>query len=117
MARVLAGVGPGRAPAAIGRGGGPAAWGAADLRFDRSRGWSGRGDASAPWQIAVEGLTLELRATDSGGVGLFPEHLANAGWLGSAIRARAGGGNPPAVLNLFAHTGLTTLLPARAAPA
>src|SRR5580765_4292695 len=29
----------------------PTAWGAADLRFDRSRGWSGRSDASAAWQL------------------------------------------------------------------
>ena len=95
----------------------PTAWGAADLRFDRSRGWSGRADISAPWQIALDGLTLELRATDSGGVGLFPEHLANAAWLASEIRARTGGASPPSVLNLFAHTGLLTLVAARAGAA
>ena len=92
----------------------PAAWGAADLRFDRSRGWSGRSDVSAPWPIQLEGLTLELRATDSGGVGLFPEHLANAAWLAGEIRSRAGGESAPTVLNLFAHTGLLTLVAARA---
>jgi 23S rRNA (cytosine1962-C5)-methyltransferase len=95
----------------------PTAWAAADLRFDRSRGWSGRGDLAAPWTIDVEGLTLELRATDSGGVGLFPEQIANVSWLASAIRARASAGATPAVLNLFAHTGLLTLVAARAGAA
>jgi 23S rRNA (cytosine1962-C5)-methyltransferase len=101
------------APGAIDRRGRPEAWTAADLRFDRSRGWSGRTDASSPWQIAQAGLTLELRATDSGGVGLFPEHLANVAWLERAIRERVSGGAQPAVLNLFAHTGLLTLVAAR----
>src|SRR2546427_9006193 len=61
------------APGAVDRRRRPTAWGAADLRYDRSRGWSGRSAVAAPWTIEVEGLTLELRATDSGGVGLFPE--------------------------------------------
>ena len=102
------------APGAVDRRGQPADWGAADLRFDRSRGWSGRRDVGAPWTVEIEGLTLELRATDSGGVGLFPEQLANATWLAGAIRARGAGAGAPAVLNLFAHTGLLTLVAARA---
>ena len=105
------------APGAVERRARPQVWAAADLRFDRSRGWSGRSDVAAPWTIDVEGLTLELRATDSGAVGLFPEQLANASWLASAIRARLGEGGAPAVLNLFAHTGLLTLIAARAGAA
>ena len=45
----------------------------ADLRFDRDSGWSGPA-AEGPWSIEVGGLTLELRPTDAGQVGLFPEH-------------------------------------------
>jgi 23S rRNA (cytosine1962-C5)-methyltransferase len=95
----------------------PELWGAADLRFDRSRGWSGRSDVTAPWSIELAGLTLELRATDSGGVGLFPEQLANATWLANAVSARAAEESRPAILNLFAHTGLLTLVAARAGAA
>jgi len=97
----------------------PSAWRAADLRFDPDRGWSGRADPGAPWSVVVEGLTLELRATSSGGVGLYPEHAANLAWLDAEIRARLPGatGTPPAVLNLFAHTGLATLAAARAGAA
>jgi len=90
-----------------------AAWEAADLRFLAGRGWSGPAGHEAPWSVAVHGLTLELRPTSSGGVGLYPEHAANLAWLEGRIHARAGE-DAPAVLNLFAHTGLATLACARA---
>ncbi len=79
----------------------PDAWTAADLRFDRDRGWSGPGAGEGPWPIDIVGVTMELRATDAGQVGLFPEHAAMLPWL----RGR----HPGPVLNLFAYTGLVTL--------
>jgi 23S rRNA (cytosine1962-C5)-methyltransferase len=79
----------------------PAAWASADLRFDRDRGWTGPGADEGPWTVATRGLTLELRPTEAGQVGLFPEHAAMLPWL----RERG----PVAVLNLFAYTGLVTL--------
>ncbi len=105
-------------PGAVERRADPGLWGTADLRFDRDRGWSGRADADAPWLVATAGLTLELRATSSGGVGLFAEQLRNEPWLGSEIRKRSGtDASPPTVLNLFAHTGLLTLAAALAGAA
>jgi 23S rRNA (cytosine1962-C5)-methyltransferase len=80
----------------------------ADLRFERSTGWSGRASASARdgWTIRLGGLTYELRATAAGQVGLFPEHLGTLPWL----RQRVGrGSGQPSVLNLFGYTGLATL--------
>lgn len=79
----------------------PAAWASPDLRFDRDRGWTGPGADEGPWSIETRGLTLELRATEAGQVGLFPEHGAMLPWL----RERG----PVPVLNLFAYTGLVTL--------
>ena len=84
------------------------AWAAADLRFDRGAGWSGR--TLRPWTVAVDDLTLELRPTDAGQVGLFPEHLVFRDWLLGALAGRT----EPQVLNLFAATGATTLALARA---
>jgi 23S rRNA (cytosine1962-C5)-methyltransferase len=89
------------APAALGSRQDPDAWPSADLRFDRDRGWSGPDADAGPWPIAIGGLTLELRSTEAGQVGLFPEHAAMLGWL----RRRT----PGPVLNLFAYTGLVTL--------
>lgn len=79
----------------------PGAWATADLRFDRDRGWTGPGAADGPWTFETGGLSVELRATDAGQVGLFPEHAAMLPWL----TERA----PATVLNLFAYTGLVTL--------
>ena len=112
----------------------PGAWGQADLRFDPGPGWSGSAWPAAPWPADIDGLTMEVRPTDSGGVGLYPEHAANLSWLAEQIGARidagsrgsadaagaetgAGPAQPLQVLNLFAHTGLATLAMARAGAA
>ncbi|HLO35456.1 MAG TPA: hypothetical protein VK194_05210, partial [Candidatus Deferrimicrobium sp.] len=60
--------------------------------------------------VAVDGLMLELRPTDTGQVGLFQEHLGFWPWLRAALVGRP----DPGVLNLFAYTGATTLALARA---
>lgn len=98
-------------PGGLGARGDPAAWRAADLRFDRDGGWSGDAEATSPWPIEIDGLTLELKPTDAGQVGLFPEHAAVLPWLRERVAARletapAAG---PAVLHLFGYTGLATL--------
>ena len=38
--------------------------------------------------IAIDGLTLELRPTEAGQVGLFPEHAAFWPWLRTALAGR-----------------------------
>src|SRR5258706_2948201 len=88
-------IGPPRLP--------PADWGVADLRFDRGEGWTGADHG--PWTIGLEGLTLELRPTEAGQVGLFPEHAGFWPWLRTALAGRT----EPQVLHLFASTGATTL--------
>jgi 23S rRNA (cytosine1962-C5)-methyltransferase len=94
------------APAATEPAGLPAVWRDADLRFDRHAGWTGPVE---PWQVAVEGLTLELRPTEAGQVGLFPEHRA----FWPAFRRGLGDRPGAEVLNLFAATGAPTLALAR----
>ena len=95
------------------------AWRRADLRFEGAgAGWFGEPDAQEPWSISIEGLTLELRPTSSGGLGAYPEHAANLAWVAARVRERAeASSEPPQVLNLFAHTGLVTLAAARAGAA
>lgn len=98
------------APAATGPRRQPAAWDGADLRFERERGWESRGVPVEPWTVDVDGLTLELRPTEAGQVGWFPEHAAQWPWLRGAVSDRPG----TEVLHLFGYTGATTLLLARA---
>ncbi len=90
----------------------PERWATADLRFESSAGWSGRVPVE-PWRVELLGLAMELRPGPAGAIGLFPEHLLSAGWVEARIRDRSPGGTP-AVLNLFAHTGLLTLVASRA---
>lgn len=97
---------------------GSAAWAAA-LTYRAGRGWAAAdgarpdGDA-AP--VSLAGITLEARLGAGGQVGVYPEHAASAAWLRDAIEARRAGadGTQPEVLNLFAHTGLLTLVAASA---
>jgi 23S rRNA (cytosine1962-C5)-methyltransferase len=82
-------------------------WSGADLRFDREGGWSGVGLAQARdgWTIRLHDLSMELRPTEAGQVGLFPEHAAMLPWLVERVEKR----DQPTVLNLFAYTGLITV--------
>ena len=57
--------------------------------------------SAGPWTIRLDAVTLELRPTDAGQVGVFPEHDEMRPWL--LDRAAS------TVLNLFAYTGLLTL--------
>jgi 23S rRNA (cytosine1962-C5)-methyltransferase len=115
------------APTALDRKRNPRAWAEADLRFDAGTGWTARGGETRgdgpvvePWTVGIEGLVLELRPTASGGLGLYPEHMANLAWVADQVawsRSASPSDIPPAVLNLFAHTGLATLVAARAGAA
>jgi 23S rRNA (cytosine1962-C5)-methyltransferase len=87
-------------------------WAEADLRFERDEGWEGAHDGADPWTVALADLRFELRRTAAGQVGVFPEHAVVVPWLQERLAGREG---LPAVLNLFAYTGLITVALARAA--
>ena len=58
---------------------------------------------------------MELRPTPAGQVGLFPEHAPVARWAAAEAEAiQHALGRPATVLNLFAYTGLASLVLARA---
>jgi 23S rRNA (cytosine1962-C5)-methyltransferase len=101
-----------------------APWTQADARFDRGDGeqgqWTLRGEVASTWTINLAGkighpLVFELKRTDFGHVGLFPEQAENWGWLAEQLALLAMRlGRPPRLLNLFAHTGGSTLAAAAA---
>ncbi|MEW5991416.1 MAG: class I SAM-dependent methyltransferase [Chloroflexota bacterium] len=108
----------------------PGRW-AGVARFSPGSGWRGPdagpdvgpdagpdGALEAPGSpLTVAGISVEVRPAAGGQVGLFPEQLANAAWLTAAVRARtspAAVEAGPEVLNLFAYTGLATLVAAAA---
>jgi 23S rRNA (cytosine1962-C5)-methyltransferase len=94
------------APSAIEPRRDPAAWSSSHLTFSRGAGWSGPAPVD-PWTVELGGLTFELRATESGQVGVFPEQAPQWEWLRDRVTNRADNDAP--FLNLFAYTGAATL--------
>jgi 23S rRNA (cytosine1962-C5)-methyltransferase len=88
----------------------PPAWSRADLRFRRYAGWESVGDGDPrPWTMRDGDLTFELRPTETGQVGLFPEQAPNRAWIRDAVASNGSRAARPVVLNLFAYTGAMTL--------
>jgi 23S rRNA (cytosine1962-C5)-methyltransferase len=89
------------------------AWSTADLRWDRYVGWTSvADDEPEPWIVEDGDLRFELRPTEAGQVGLFPEQAPNRAWIRGALTdaiGAAGTEAAPGVLNLFAYTGAMTL--------
>jgi 23S rRNA (cytosine1962-C5)-methyltransferase len=95
----------------------PSAWDDSSARFAAgAAGGPGRWTIAAPlpepWLVELEQVTFELRPTDTGQVGLFPEHAAQWPWLRDRTIERLPTG-PVDVLHLFAYTGGATLAVAR----
>ncbi len=90
--------------------------------YRAGRGWA-MADGSRPQTVAaevdIEGVTLAAELGSGGQIGIFPEHAANARWLSRVLvtRARDDPTDAPSVLNLFAHSGLLTLVAAAAGAA
>jgi len=124
-------------------------WKKADAKFTREEegntnksGWTMKNAIADRWPIELGGLKMEIKPTAFKHVGLFPEQVANWGWLGEIIQTRcsvipANAGihvsslgshfhrddkmnnnekddNNLEVLNLFGYTGGATLACAKA---
>jgi 23S rRNA (cytosine1962-C5)-methyltransferase len=92
----------------------PQPWAAA-ARFERNSDdqgdWFSERELPRCWTIAWNSLRLELKPTQFGHLGIFPEQAANWDWIARQVRAAAA---PLRVLNLFAYTGGSTLAAAAA---
>lgn len=92
-------------------------WESADAQFvgiseDESDGrWRTRKPLGETWPIDYDGIRFLGRFTSFRHVGVFPEQVSHWQWLEQNIRAA---GRPMKILNLFAYTGLASLIAARA---
>jgi 23S rRNA (cytosine1962-C5)-methyltransferase len=95
----------------------PELWAEAAARYDRPGREAGRWTLvrpiERPWHVHFGPLALELKLTEAGHLGVFPEHAAQWDWLDGVVR-RAVPSGPLKVLNLFAYTGASTLVAAAA---
>ncbi len=91
-----------------------AAWAAADARFERTSRAAGQWILARAvplrWPLRHGPLVFELKRTDFGHVGFFPEQAPQWEWLLSQLAAAG----PVRVLNLFGYTGGSTLAAAAA---
>jgi len=69
-------------------------------------GWHSANQMPLSWKIKHEKWDLELKLTDFGKVGVFPEQSGNWDWM---TRQLKDSGETLKVLNLFAYTGGATL--------
>jgi 23S rRNA (cytosine1962-C5)-methyltransferase len=96
-------------------------WSSADARFERmdaERGrWTLHGDPPRQWTIAHGRTILELKRTEFGHVGLFPEQAENWDWISDQVGRSRSAAGAMKILNLFAHTGGSTLAAAAAGAA
>ena len=100
----------------------PRLWSLADARFERLEAeqgrWILRGDPPQHWTIAHGRMIFELKRTDFGHVGLFPEQAENWDWIAEQVgRGPSDAAGPMKILNLFAYTGGSTLAAAAAGAA
>ncbi|HID75859.1 MAG TPA: SAM-dependent methyltransferase [Planctomycetaceae bacterium] len=90
-------------------------WSRADARFDRTEGklgrWVDQVRLPRSWVIRHGAIRFELKRTDFGHLGVFPEQAANWDWIAQQVAAA---GDRVRVLNLFAYTGGSTLVAAAA---
>jgi 23S rRNA (cytosine1962-C5)-methyltransferase len=93
----------------------PVIWDRAHSRYDRTEGdrgvWSRAENLPQHWTIDCDGFRLELKPTEFGHLGIFPEQAEHWAWIVERVRAAE---RPLKVLNLFAYTGGSTLAAAAA---
>lgn len=76
-------------------------------RNETEKGWQYIDDMSDKWNISVGALTVELRFSQNGQVGVFPEQEDNWKWIEDQVVKRSI--KPLKILNGFAYTGIATL--------
>lgn len=98
----------------------PELWSLAHARYERTIGQKGQWILLRPnlpdrWAMNHPPFQLELKRTEFGQVGVFPEHAAHWDWIGQQVTDTiARTGQPVKLLHLFAYTGGGTLAAAAA---
>jgi 23S rRNA (cytosine1962-C5)-methyltransferase len=85
-----------------------------DLRGGERGRWVPSEALPQRWSVGFGPLRFEVKPTDFGHLGVFPEQAANWDWIAEQVRARASEPRRVKMLNLFAHTGGSTLAAAQA---
>lgn len=95
-------------------------WNQADATYQRDESgsgtWTWHKKVSREFEVLYDNIAFQIKLTDFGHLGLFPEQAHNWQWLRETIRKRMAATNNSNlhVLNLFAYTGGSTLAASQA---
>lgn len=78
---------------------------------DKPGGWIFKSGPLKPWWIVYQGLNIQLQCTSFGHVGVFPEQMQNWSKLETLCTLTT---KPKQILNLFAYTGVASLVARKA---
>lgn len=70
-------------------------------------------DDSEKWLVDLDGIKMQLGMSTNGQIGIFPEQLENWSWIKSQLEKCT---TTTRVLNIFAYTGIATLIASNANP-
>lgn len=88
-----------------------AIWDKADASYNHEKGWKFRTARFEEWTFESNAFALKLRTQDNGQVGFFPEHANYMGKLSDILKTlHKSLGRPAKVLNLFAYTGMASVV-------
>jgi 23S rRNA (cytosine1962-C5)-methyltransferase len=95
------------------------AWTAAHARFaaggdDESGGWTLAAAVPDVWPMRYGSVRIGCRLTSFRHVGIFPDQQPHWAYLENAVARRTAAGSTPRILNLFAYTGVASLVAAAA---
>ncbi|MCL4440177.1 MAG: class I SAM-dependent methyltransferase [Firmicutes bacterium] len=85
-------------------------WEKANAVF-RNGKWAIKGNMPGKWLLNYQNLSFWAKLTPFKHTGIFPEQTSQWDWIDAKIRSAAG---PVRVLNLFAYTGIASLVAASA---
>lgn len=89
-------------------------WRNADAAFEPDTGWSFRNSPFDSWRFENELCSLVLRPQTNGQIGVFPEHASYLQAVKARIEALRQTKSEVQVLNLFAYTGMASVVAAKA---
>jgi 23S rRNA (cytosine1962-C5)-methyltransferase len=97
----------------------PSAWTAANARFaaggdDENGRWTVAAPVPDVWRMRFGDVAFGCRLTSFRHVGVFPDQAPHWAYVATAVARGAAKTTPPRVLNLFAYTGVASLVAATA---
>ncbi len=88
-------------------------WGSVQAQFDQEGQWKSK-SCPEEWVLEEKHFKLHLRLQQNGQIGFFPEHASYLDKVQQKIEQFIQTGKKPSLLNLFAYTGMCSVVASKA---